>query len=153
MTVKEILNKHKDCNFLVIDNQRGERILETNDLRNLNKDILNKEVEECYHYYDIYTSENYEGREFIVAELDILAIILKKDWTTTVRDLLTAAEDYLEVKIMKDGKTLFWNEIDGLHDIEEEILNMKVLKYDYETVTVLDSIMSASYNIIVIEVE
>ena len=71
----------------------------------------------------------------------------------TVRDLLTAAEDYLEVKIMKNGEELFWNEIDGLHDIDEEILNMKVLKYDYETVTVLDSIMSASYNIMVIEVE
>lgn len=70
-----------------------------------------------------------------------------------VRDLLTAAEDYLEVKIMKNGEELFWNEIDGLHDMDEEILNMKVLKYDYETVTVLDSIMSASYDIIVIEVE
>lgn len=70
-----------------------------------------------------------------------------------VRDLLTAAEDYLEVKIVKNGEELFWNEIDGLYDIDEEILNMKVLKYDYETVTVLDSIMSANYNIIVIEVE
>lgn len=68
----------------------------------------------------------------------------------TVRDLLTVAEDYLEVKIMKNGEELFWN---GLYDIDEEILNMKVLKYDYETVTVLDSIMSANYNIIVIEVE
>lgn len=71
----------------------------------------------------------------------------------TVRDLLTAAEDYLEVKIMKNGEELFWNEIDGLYDIDEEILNMTVLKYDYETVTVLDSIMSANYNIIVIEAE
>lgn len=71
----------------------------------------------------------------------------------TVRDLLTTAEDYLEVKIVKNGKELFCNEIDGLYDIDEEILNMKVLKYDYKTVTVLDSIMSASYNIIVIEVE
>lgn len=70
-----------------------------------------------------------------------------------VRDLLIAAEDYLEVKIMKNGEELFWNEIDGLYDIDEEILNMTVLKYDYETVTVLDSIMSASYDIIVIEVE
>lgn len=70
-----------------------------------------------------------------------------------VRDLLIAAEDYLEVKIMKNGEELFWNEIDGLYDIDEEILNMTVLKYDYETVTVLDSIMSANYNIIVIEVE
>lgn len=71
----------------------------------------------------------------------------------TVRDLLTAAEDYLEVKIIRDGKELFWNEIDGLYDIDEEILNMKVLKYDYETIIVLDSIMSANYEIIVIEVE
>lgn len=71
----------------------------------------------------------------------------------TVRDLLTTAEDYLEVKIMKNGEELFWNEIDGLYDIDEEILNMTVLKYDYETVTVLDSIMSANYNIIVIEAE
>ena len=71
----------------------------------------------------------------------------------TVRDLLTAAEDYLEVKIMKNGEELFWNEIDGLYDVDEEILNMTVLKYDYETVTVLDSIVSASYDIIVIEVE
>ncbi len=71
----------------------------------------------------------------------------------TVRDLLTAAEDYFEVKIIKDDKTLFWNEVDGLYDVDEEILNMEVLKYDYKTVTVLDSIMSASYDIIVIEVE
>lgn len=70
-----------------------------------------------------------------------------------VRELLTEEKDYLEVKIVKNGKELFCNEIDGLYDIDEEILNMKVLKYDYKTVTVLDSIMSASYNIIVIEVK
>lgn len=70
-----------------------------------------------------------------------------------VRELLTEEKDYLEVKIMKNGEELFWNEIDGLYDIDEEILNMTVLKYDYETVTVLDSIVSASYDIIVIEVE
>lgn len=71
----------------------------------------------------------------------------------TVKELLTEEKDYLEVKIMKNGEELFWNEIDGLYDIDEEILNMTVLKYDYETVTVLDSIVSASYDIIVIEVE
>lgn len=71
----------------------------------------------------------------------------------TVRELLTEEKDYLEVKIVKNGEELFWNEIDGLYDIDEEILNMTVLKYDYETVTVLDSIMSANYNIIVIEVK
>ena len=71
----------------------------------------------------------------------------------TVRDLLIAAEDYLEVKIIKNSEELFWNEIDGLYDIYEKLLDMTVLKYNYETVTVLDSIMSVSYNIIVIEVE
>lgn len=71
----------------------------------------------------------------------------------TVRDLLIAAEDYLEVKIVKNGEELFWNEIDGLYDIDEELLDMTVLKYDYETIIVLDSIMRASYDIIVIEVE
>lgn len=71
----------------------------------------------------------------------------------TVRDLLTAAEDYLEVKIVKNGQELFRNEIDGLYDIDEKLLDMTVLRYTYETEIVQDSIMSASYNIIVIEVE
>lgn len=71
----------------------------------------------------------------------------------TVRDLLTAAEDYLEVKIIKNNEELFWNEIDGLYDIDKELLDMVVLKYDYETVVVLDSIMSANYKIILIEVQ
>lgn len=71
----------------------------------------------------------------------------------TVRELLKEEKDYLEVKIIQNGKELFWNEIDGLYDMDEEILNMTILKYDYETVTILDSIMSANYNIIVIEVE
>lgn len=71
----------------------------------------------------------------------------------TVRDLLTAAEDYFEVKIIKDDKILFWNEVDGLYDIDEEILNMEVLKYDYETIVVSEFVMGASYDITVIEVE
>ena len=71
----------------------------------------------------------------------------------TVRDLLTAAEDYLEVKIIKNNEELFWNEIDGLYDIDKKLLDMVVLKYDYETVVVLDSIMSANYKIILIEVQ
>lgn len=70
-----------------------------------------------------------------------------------VRDLLTAAEDYLEVKIMKNGEELFWNEIDGLYDIDEKLLDMTVLWYTYETEIVRGPVMSASYNIIVIEVE
>lgn len=70
----------------------------------------------------------------------------------TVRDLLTVAEDCFEVKIIKDGKTLFWNEIDGLYDIDEEILNMKVLKYDYKTVVVSEFVIGERYDITVIEV-
>lgn len=71
----------------------------------------------------------------------------------TVRDLLTAAEDYLEVKIMKNGEELFWNEIDGLYDIDERLLDMTVLWYTYETEIVRNSIMGAVYNIIVVEVQ
>lgn len=71
----------------------------------------------------------------------------------TVRDLLTAAEDYLEVKIIKNNEELFWNEIDGLYDIDKELLDMTVFRYDYETVVVLDSIMGANYKIILIEVQ
>ena len=70
----------------------------------------------------------------------------------TVRDLLTAVEDCFEVKIIKDGKTLFWNEIDGLYDVDEEILNMTVLKYDYETVVVSEFVIGERYDITVIEV-
>lgn len=69
-----------------------------------------------------------------------------------VRELLTEEKDCLEVKIIKDGKELFWNEIDGLYDIDKEFLDMTVFRYDYETVVVLDSIMSANYKIILIEV-
>lgn len=71
----------------------------------------------------------------------------------TVRDLLTAAEDYLEVKIVKNSEELFWNEIDGLYDIDERLLDMTVLWYTYETEIVRNSIMGAVYNIIVVEVQ
>lgn len=71
----------------------------------------------------------------------------------TVRDLLTAAEDYLEVKIIKNSEELFWNEIDGLYDIDEKLLDMTVLWYTYETEIVRNSIMGAVYNIIVVEVQ
>ena len=57
----------------------GECILETDNLENLGKDILSKEVEEYHNYYEVCTSEDYEGIEFIVAELDILAMILGKE--------------------------------------------------------------------------
>lgn len=71
----------------------------------------------------------------------------------TVRELLKEEKDYLEVKIIQNGKELFWNEIDGLYDIDKKLLDMTVFRYDYETVVVLDSIMSANYKIILIEVQ
>jgi hypothetical protein len=71
----------------------------------------------------------------------------------TVKELLTEEKDYLEVKILKDDKELFWNEIDGLYDIDEKLLDMTVLWYTYETEIVRGPVMSASYNIIIIEAE
>lgn len=76
MTVQDVLNEHKHCNYWMIINHLGECILETDNLENIDKDILNKEVEEYHNYFEVCTSEDYEGRDFIVAELDILAIIL-----------------------------------------------------------------------------
>lgn len=71
----------------------------------------------------------------------------------TVRELLTEEKDYLEVKIIKNDEELFWNEIDGLYDIDERLLDMTVLWYTYETEIVRNSIMGAVYNIIVVEVQ
>ena len=71
----------------------------------------------------------------------------------TVRELLTEQKDYLEVKIIKDGKELFWNEIDGLYDMDSKLLDMTVLWYTYETEIVRGPVMSAVYNVIVIEVQ
>lgn len=71
----------------------------------------------------------------------------------TVKELLTEEKDYLEVKILKDDKELFWNEIDGLYDIDEKLLDMTVLWYTYETEIVRGPVMSAVYNIIVVEVQ
>ena len=79
MTVQDVLNKHKHCNYWRIINHLGECILETDNLENLDKDILNKEVKEYHNYCEVCTSEDCEGKDFIVAELDILAIILGED--------------------------------------------------------------------------
>lgn len=79
MTVKEVLNNHEDCNYWIVINHCGETILETANLENLGKGILSKEVEEYHNYCEVCTSEDYEGKDFVVAELDILAIILGKD--------------------------------------------------------------------------
>ena len=79
MTVQDVLNKHKHCNYWMIINHLGECILETDNLENLDKDMLSKEVEEYHNYCEVCTSEDCEGRDFVVAELDILAIILGKE--------------------------------------------------------------------------
>ena len=78
MTVKEIINKCELCDFLVIKNGYGETILNTNYFDGISNNILNKEVKEYHDYCETYTSEDYEGREFIVAEFDILEIILMR---------------------------------------------------------------------------
>lgn len=80
MKVQEVLNKHKHCNYWIVINHHGECILETDNLENLDKDMLNKEVEEYHNYCEVCTSEDYEGRDFIVAELDILAMILGENY-------------------------------------------------------------------------
>lgn len=76
MTVLEIINKHKYCDFLVINNQCGERILKTSDFDSIDKNILSKEVKEYHNYCESYTSEDYDGREFVVADWNILEVIL-----------------------------------------------------------------------------
>lgn len=50
--------------------------LESDNLQNLDNDILNEEVKEYHTYYNICTSEDSEGREFVVCEYSILEIIL-----------------------------------------------------------------------------
>lgn len=78
MTVQEVINKCEPCDFLVIKNKHGETILNTNYFDDIDNDILNKEVEEYHDYFDSYTSEDYEGREFVVCEYSILEIILEE---------------------------------------------------------------------------
>lgn len=79
MTVQEVINKCEICDFLVIKNKYREIILNTNYFDDIDNNILNKEVKEYHDYYKTYTSEDYEGREFIVCEYNILEIILGED--------------------------------------------------------------------------
>ena len=76
MTVLEVLNKYKDCDFLVLNNQYGEHILKTNDFDSIDKYMLNKEVKEYHNYCESYISEDYGGIEFVVADWNILEAIL-----------------------------------------------------------------------------
>ena len=79
MTVQEAINKCELCDFLVIKNEHGEIILNTNYFDDIDSIILNKEVKEYYEYYETYTSEDYDGREFVVCEYSILDIVLAED--------------------------------------------------------------------------
>lgn len=79
MTVQEVINKCEPCDFLVVKNKHGEIILNTNCFDDIDNIILNKEVKEYYNYYETYTSEDYEGREFVVFEYSILEITLEED--------------------------------------------------------------------------
>lgn len=78
MNVQEVI-KCELCDFLVIKNKHGEIILNTNYFDDIDSIILNKEVKECYEYYETYTSEDYEGREFVVCEYSVLEITLEED--------------------------------------------------------------------------
>ena len=76
MTVKEVINKCELCDFLVIKNKHGETILNTNYFDDIDNNILNKEVKEYHDYLNSYTSEDYDGNEFMVCEYSILEVIL-----------------------------------------------------------------------------
>lgn len=76
MTVKEVINKCELCDFLVIKNKHGETILNTNYFDDIDNNILNKEVKEYHDYLNSYTSEDYDGNEFMVCEHSILEVIL-----------------------------------------------------------------------------
>ena len=56
MTVKEIINKCEPCDFLVIKNEHGETVLNTNYFDGISNNILNKEVKEYHDYCETYTS-------------------------------------------------------------------------------------------------
>lgn len=70
--------------------------------------------------------------------------------------ILLYYEDKKDIYEVLDGKqrltTLFQNGINSLRDIDKELLDMVVFKYDYE-IKMSDLAVRAFYNIIVIEVE
>ena len=69
-----------------------------------------------------------------------------------VQELLTKEKDYSVVKIVKDGEIL-WNEFCGLYDIDKKLLNLKVLKYEFDIKVWLSGYAGGYYQILVIEVE
>jgi hypothetical protein len=70
----------------------------------------------------------------------------------TVRELLIKENDYSVVKIVKDGEIL-WNEFRGWNGINKKLLNLKVLKYEFDIKVWLTGNKGGYYQILVVEVE
>lgn len=70
----------------------------------------------------------------------------------TVRELLIKENDYSVVKIVKDGEIL-WNEFLGWNGIDKKLLNLKVLKYEFDIKVWLTGNKGGYYQILVVEVE
>ena len=70
----------------------------------------------------------------------------------TVRELLIKENDYSVVKIVKDGDIL-WNEFRGWNGIDKKLLNLKVLKYEFDIKVWLTGNKGGYYQILVVEVE
>jgi hypothetical protein len=71
----------------------------------------------------------------------------------TVRELLTKERDYVKLKIIKDGETLFFDDINSLRDMDKELLNLKVLRYEFDIKIWLSGYKGGYYQILVIEVK
>lgn len=69
-----------------------------------------------------------------------------------VKELLAREENYSKVTIEKDGDIL-WNEFYGWQDIDNKLLNLKVLKYEFDIKVWLTGYKGGYYQILVIEVE
>lgn len=70
----------------------------------------------------------------------------------TVQELLTKEKDYSVIKIIKDGEIL-WNDTCCLYTIDKELLNLKVLKYEFDIKVWLSGYKGGYYQILMIEVE
>lgn len=70
----------------------------------------------------------------------------------TVRELLIKENDYSVVKIVKDGEIL-WNEFRGWNGINKKLLNLKVLKYEFDIKVWLTGNKGGYYQILVVAVE
>lgn len=70
----------------------------------------------------------------------------------TVRELLIKENDYSVEEIVKDGEIL-WNEFRGWNGIDKKLLNLKVLKYEFDIKVWLTGNKGGYYQILVVEVE